>query len=45
MIDIKILREEPDRVRKAIADKGNDCDLDAILEMDIKRLKQSASVV
>ena len=44
MIDIKILREEPDRVRKAIADKGNDCDLDAILEMDIKRRKLIASV-
>ncbi len=44
MIDIKILREEPDRVRKAIADKGNDCDLDAILEMDVKRRKLIASV-
>ncbi|QXD23380.1 serine--tRNA ligase [Opitutia bacterium ISCC 51] len=44
MIDIKILREEPDRVRKAIADKANDCDLDAILEMDIKRRKLIASV-
>ncbi len=44
MIDIKILREEPDRVRKAITDKGNDCDLDAILEMDIKRRKLIASV-
>ncbi|MDA0348478.1 MAG: serine--tRNA ligase [Verrucomicrobia bacterium] len=37
MIDTKILREEPERVREAIANKGSDCDLDAILAMDIER--------
>jgi seryl-tRNA synthetase len=37
MIDTKILREEPERVREAIANKGNDCDLDAILTMDHER--------
>ncbi|MEZ5276021.1 MAG: serine--tRNA ligase [Opitutaceae bacterium] len=34
MIDTKILRETPDVLRKAIADKRNDCDLDAVLEID-----------
>ncbi|MBR6389129.1 MAG: serine--tRNA ligase [Opitutales bacterium] len=37
MIDIKILREEPDRLKKAISLKKFDCDLDAILEFDAKR--------
>ncbi len=37
MIDLKTLRENPDSVRKAIADKSNDCDLDAILGMDTER--------
>ncbi len=37
MIDTKILREEPDRVREAIANKGSDCDLDVILAMDTER--------
>ena len=44
MIDIKILREEPDRVREAIANKGSDCDLDAILAMDVERRQLIASV-
>lgn len=43
MIDIKILREEPERVRQAIANKGSDCDLDAILEMDTQRRQLIAS--
>jgi len=34
MIDTKILRETPDLLRKAIADKGVDCDLDAVLTQD-----------
>ena len=34
MIDTKILRETPDVLRKAIADKRNDCDLDAVLEIE-----------
>ena len=37
MIDTKILREDPERVREAIANKGSDCDLDAILAMDKER--------
>jgi len=34
MIDPKLLRESPDLVRKAIALKGSDCDLDAVLAAD-----------
>ncbi len=34
MIDLKVLREDPERVRTAIANKGSDCDLDAVLEAD-----------
>lgn len=43
MIDIKILRENPELVRQAIADKHNDCDLDEILEMDTARRQLIAS--
>src|SRR5690606_16702134 len=34
MIDTKLLRENPERVREAIRAKGSDCDLDAVLETD-----------
>lgn len=34
MIDPKLIRETPDLVRKAIALKGSDCDLDAVLAAD-----------
>ena len=34
MIDTRILRETPEVLRKAIADKGIDCDLDAVLRVD-----------
>jgi seryl-tRNA synthetase len=34
MIDPKILRESPDLVRDAIAKKGIECDLDAVLALD-----------
>ena len=37
MIALEVLRREPERLLKAIADKGIDCDLDAILELDKKR--------
>ena len=37
MIDTRILRDHPDRVRKAIEQKKFDCDLDAILELDRMR--------
>lgn len=34
MIDTKILRENPDRIRDAIAAKAIDCDLDAVIAAD-----------
>jgi seryl-tRNA synthetase len=34
MIDIKTIRAEPDRVRKAIQDKREKCDLDKIINLD-----------
>jgi seryl-tRNA synthetase len=34
MIDPRILREQPERVREAIARKHSSCDLDAVLEAD-----------
>jgi len=37
MIDIKLLREQPDRVRAAIANKKFNCDLDAVLDLDAAR--------
>jgi seryl-tRNA synthetase len=37
MLDLKIVRAEPERVRKAIADKGESADLDLILGLDEKR--------
>ncbi len=37
MIDIQLLRENPERVRNGIALKKFDCDLDAILALDAKR--------
>ena len=37
MIALEVLRHEPERLRKAIADKGIECDLDSILVLDKKR--------
>jgi seryl-tRNA synthetase len=37
MIDIKLLREQPDFVRAAIAHKKFTCDIDAILALDTTR--------
>jgi len=37
MIDIKLLREQPDFVRAAIANKKFPCDIDAILALDTTR--------
>jgi len=34
MIDTKLLREHPERVREAISRKRSDCDIDAVLEID-----------
>ena len=37
MIDIKLLREQPDVVRAAIAHKKFETDIDAVLELDVAR--------
>lgn len=37
MIDVKLLREDPDGVKKALARKKFDCDVDAVLDLDAKR--------
>jgi len=37
MIDIQLLRDNPERVREAIARKKFDCDLDLVLELDARR--------
>lgn len=34
MIDTKLLREQPEKVREAIGNKRSDCDLDAVLAAD-----------
>lgn len=39
MIDIKILRTNPEIVRKALHDKGTKVDLDRAIELDARRLK------
>ncbi len=40
MIDIKLLRDQPEVVRAAIANKKFSCDLDAVLELDgVRRAK------
>lgn len=38
MLDRKLVRNEPDRVRQAVADKRESADLDAILELDAEYL-------
>ena len=37
MIDIKLLREQPDQIKAAIANKKFSCDIDAVLELDAVR--------
>lgn len=42
MIDLKTLRENPDKIRKSIENKKFTCDLDALLELDHTRRQQVA---
>src|SRR5438128_2416114 len=37
MLDIKFIRDHPDKVKKAIADKGMVLNLDELLEVDQRR--------
>lgn len=39
MLDIKLLREDPEMVRAALARRGGGIDLDAVLEVDSRRRK------
>ena len=37
MIDIKVIRENPELVKKAVVDKGMRVDIDQLLEIDVRR--------
>ncbi len=37
MLDLKFIRENPETVRQAILNKGDHADLDALLQLDVKR--------
>ena len=37
MLDIKFIREQPEVVKNAVRDKGENCDVDALLTLDEKR--------
>ncbi len=37
MIDIKLIREDPERVKKAVRDKNMDVDIDHLLAVDARR--------
>ena len=37
MLDIKILRTEPDRIREALKNRCNDFDIAPAIELDAKR--------
>ncbi len=37
MIDIKVIREKPDLVKKAVVDKGMNVDIDRVLSVDARR--------
>jgi len=44
MLDIKFIRENPDKVKKAIADRGQDLNLDELLSLDEERRKSLIEV-
>lgn len=44
MLDIKILRNEPDKIRKALKDRCNDLDITPAIELDVKRRELLADV-
>jgi seryl-tRNA synthetase len=37
MLDLKFIRENPDLVKKAVSDKGENCNIDNVLKFDTKR--------
>lgn len=44
MLDIKILRNEPDKIRKALKDRNSDLDITPAIELDLKRRTLLADV-
>ncbi len=44
MLDIKILRNDPDKIRKALKDRCNDLDITPAIELDVKRRELLADV-
>ncbi len=44
MLDVKLIRENPDKVRKGIKDKGFNIDIDHILEIDSKKRELDVKV-
>ena len=44
MLDIKFIRENPDRVRQALAMKGGDVDVDELLALDARRREHLTEV-
>ncbi len=44
MLDIKILRTEPDRIRQALKNRCNDLDITPAIELDVKRRELLADV-
>ena len=44
MLDLKFIRENPDIVRKAVADKREKADVDALLALDVTRREMIADV-
>ena len=47
MLDLKFIRENPDKVKKACADRGKPADIDGLLALDGKRralLKESEDI-
>jgi len=44
MLDIKFIRDQKDQVKKAIADKGIDLDLDRLLMLDVERREMTKKI-
>ena len=44
MLDIKLIREDPERVKKGAADKHIDCDVDRLLVVDARRRELQAQL-
>ncbi len=43
MLDLKLIRENPERVKKALKDRRQEIDIQSILDLDIKKRETLAS--